>query len=161
MKSIKPFLRDERGAIAVIFGLLLPALLGFAALAIEVGYWYSEKDKLQIAADSAAYSALVAYSADKDLNKAIAVGVAQAQASGYSGTGQQDHRSGRNHLCRPVQSARHRPEGRLGYDGPDHRPHRGHGHHGQCAGRGLFSQSAAHDRERPEHCHAALVPVAP
>jgi Flp pilus assembly protein TadG len=89
MKSTKPFLRDERGAIAVIFGLLLPALLGFAALAIEVGYWYSEKDKLQIAADSAAYSALVAYSADKDLGKAIAVGVAQAQASGYSGSAQQ------------------------------------------------------------------------
>ncbi len=86
MNSAMPFLRDERGAVAVIFGLLLPALLGIAALAIEVGYWYSEKDKLQIAADTAAYSALVSYAVDKDLDKALAVGVAQARSSGFSGT---------------------------------------------------------------------------
>ncbi|KRA98226.1 hypothetical protein ASD83_14420 [Devosia sp. Root685] len=77
---------DSAGSVAIIFGLLLPCLLGFAALAIEVGYWYSEKNKLQIAADTAAYSALVAYGIDDNLDKAIAVGVAQARASGFSGT---------------------------------------------------------------------------
>lgn len=77
---------DSAGSVAIIFGLLLPCLLGFAALAIEVGYWYSEKNKLQIAADTAAYSALVAYGIDEDLDKAIAVGIAQAKASGFSGS---------------------------------------------------------------------------
>jgi hypothetical protein len=86
MKKAVDFLGHEGGAIAVIFGLLLPALLGVAALAIEVGHWYTERDKLQIAADTAAYSALVSYSIDKDLDAAKAVGVAQAQASGFSGT---------------------------------------------------------------------------
>lgn len=89
MKAKKLFRRDERGAVAIIFGLLLPCLLGIAALAIEVGYWYSERNKLQVAADSAAYSALVAYSIDKNLDAAIAVGVAQAKASGFSGTAEQ------------------------------------------------------------------------
>lgn len=80
---------DSAGSVAIIFGLLLPCLLGFAALAIEVGYWYSEKNKLQIAADTAAYSALVAYGIDEDLEKAVATGIAQARASGFSGTGDQ------------------------------------------------------------------------
>lgn len=80
---------DSAGSVAIIFGLLLPCLLGFAALAIEVGYWYSEKNKLQIAADTAAYSALVAYGVDDDLDKAVAVGIAQARASGFSGNDDQ------------------------------------------------------------------------
>lgn len=85
MKKAVGFLRHDGGAIAVIFGLLLPALLGFAALAIEVGHWYTERDKLQIAADAAAYSALVAYSIEDDLDQALAVGETQARASGFTG----------------------------------------------------------------------------
>lgn len=85
MNVLNRFISDQRGAVVVIFGLLLPGLLGIAALAIEVGHWYSEKEKLQIAADSAAYSALVAYSLDKDVSKAVAVGKAQARASGFTG----------------------------------------------------------------------------
>ena len=82
-------LSDASGGVAIIFGILLPCLLGVSALAIEVGYWYTERDKLQIAADSAAYSALVAYSVDQDLAKAKATGIRQAQASGYGGTADQ------------------------------------------------------------------------
>lgn len=74
------------GSVAVIFGILLPALLGIAALGIEIGHWYSERDRLQIAADTAAYSALMAYSIDKNLDNAVAVGSAQARASGFTGT---------------------------------------------------------------------------
>lgn len=77
---------DTDGSVAIIFGLLLPCLLGFAALAIEVGYWYSEKSKLQIASDAAAYSALVARGNGKDTASSYAVGVTQARASGFSGT---------------------------------------------------------------------------
>jgi len=74
------------GSVAVIFGILLPALLGIAALGIEIGHWYSERDRLQIAADTAAYSALMAYSIDKNLDNAVAVGSAQARASGFTDT---------------------------------------------------------------------------
>lgn len=89
MKKPVRFIRHEGGAIAVIFGLLLPALLGFSALAIEVGHWYTERDKLQMAADVAAYSALVAYSTDGKLAAAIDTGRAQARASGFIGTDEQ------------------------------------------------------------------------
>lgn len=82
MKILGRLLDDARGAVAVIFGLLLPVLLGVTGLGIEIGYWYTERDRLQIAADTAAYSALVAYSVDQDLSKARAVGERQAAASG-------------------------------------------------------------------------------
>lgn len=45
---------DERGASAVIVAILLVALLGFAALAVDVGALYAEKAQLQNGADSAA-----------------------------------------------------------------------------------------------------------
>src|SRR5690606_6152101 len=89
MRAIRRILPNDSGSVAIIFGLLLPGLPGFPALAIEVSYWYSERNKLQIAADTAAYSALVSYSADQDLEKAVAIGIAQAQASGFTGPADQ------------------------------------------------------------------------
>lgn len=86
MNTVSRFMDCASGGVAVIFGILLPALLGIAALGIEIGHWYSERDKLQIAADTAAYSALVAYSIDKNLDNAVAVGSAQARASGFTGS---------------------------------------------------------------------------
>ena len=47
-------LEGERGATAVIFSLLLVPLLGFAAIAVDVGALYAERARLQVAADSAA-----------------------------------------------------------------------------------------------------------
>ncbi|MEZ2388304.1 pilus assembly protein TadG-related protein [bacterium RCC_150] len=44
----------ERGAVAILVALLLVALLGFAALAIDVGMLYSEKAQVQNGADAAA-----------------------------------------------------------------------------------------------------------
>ncbi|MFF2344471.1 pilus assembly protein TadG-related protein [Pseudarthrobacter sp. NPDC058119] len=45
---------DERGAAAVVVALVLVVLLGFAALAVDVGAMYAEKAQLQNGADSAA-----------------------------------------------------------------------------------------------------------
>jgi Flp pilus assembly protein TadG len=45
---------DERGATAVMFALLLVPLLGFAAIAVDVGSLYAERARLQVAADAAA-----------------------------------------------------------------------------------------------------------
>jgi Flp pilus assembly protein TadG len=44
----------DRGGIAVIVALLMVALLGFAAIAIDVGKLYSERAQLQNGSDSAA-----------------------------------------------------------------------------------------------------------
>ncbi|TFV80224.1 hypothetical protein E4P40_17770 [Blastococcus sp. CT_GayMR20] len=46
--------QDERGATAVMFALLLVPMLGFAAIAVDVGALYAEKARLQVAADAAA-----------------------------------------------------------------------------------------------------------
>ena len=45
---------DERGATAVMFALLLVPMLGFAAIAVDVGALYAERARLQVAADAAA-----------------------------------------------------------------------------------------------------------
>lgn len=44
----------ERGAIAVLTALLAVVILGMAAIAVDVASWYSEGERLQRAADSAA-----------------------------------------------------------------------------------------------------------
>ncbi len=46
--------RDERGAAAVVVSLLLVPLLGFTALAVDIGAVYAERARLQVAADAAA-----------------------------------------------------------------------------------------------------------
>ena len=45
---------DERGAVAVLIALILVALLGFAALAVDAGMLYSEKAQAQNGSDAAA-----------------------------------------------------------------------------------------------------------
>jgi Flp pilus assembly protein TadG len=45
---------DERGATAVVFALVLVPVLGFAAIAVDIGALYAEKARLQVAADAAA-----------------------------------------------------------------------------------------------------------
>ena len=47
-------LRGERGAAAVLFALLLVPILGFTAIAVDIGAVYAERTRLQTAADSAA-----------------------------------------------------------------------------------------------------------
>lgn len=46
--------RDEQGASAVLLALLLVPMLGFAAIAVDVGALYAERARLQVAADAAA-----------------------------------------------------------------------------------------------------------
>jgi Flp pilus assembly protein TadG len=45
---------DERGAAAVTLALLLIPMLGFAAIAVDIGSLYAERARLQVAADAAA-----------------------------------------------------------------------------------------------------------
>jgi Flp pilus assembly protein TadG len=52
--SLRRRLDGERGATAVMFALLLVPMLGFAAIAVDVGALYAERARLQVGADAAA-----------------------------------------------------------------------------------------------------------
>ncbi|WP_104090470.1 MULTISPECIES: pilus assembly protein TadG-related protein [unclassified Cryobacterium] len=54
MRWLNHLLRAERGASAVMVGILMIPLLGFLAIAIDVGALYAEKAQLQNGADAAA-----------------------------------------------------------------------------------------------------------
>jgi Putative Flp pilus-assembly TadE/G-like len=54
MRLLRRIAREERGAMAITVALLLPALLGVGALAVDVGNWYVHKRELQTQADAAA-----------------------------------------------------------------------------------------------------------
>jgi hypothetical protein len=47
-------LRSERGQSLILAALAMVAMLGFAALAIDVGYWFSQEGEVQKAVDAAA-----------------------------------------------------------------------------------------------------------
>jgi Flp pilus assembly protein TadG len=51
---------DTSGATASIFAIMLPVLIGFSALAIDVGLWSFKSRQAQGAADQAAFSAAIA-----------------------------------------------------------------------------------------------------
>lgn len=81
--------RNDRGAIAIIFGLLLgPVLLGIGALVIDVGHLYADRRQQQNAADSSALA--VAHDCALKLTSCIGIlgqpgQTAQTYASGGSG----------------------------------------------------------------------------
>ena len=57
MKSYFNFfekVRNQAGVSAVIVAIVLTMLIGFTALAVDVGYWYVTKNELQNVADAAA-----------------------------------------------------------------------------------------------------------
>lgn len=51
------FLSDQRGASAVLIAIMLVMLIGFAALAVDIGYLYATRNELQNVADAAALAA--------------------------------------------------------------------------------------------------------
>ena len=59
-KLITKLFVQDRGGIAIVTGLLLIVCIGFAALAIDVGIWYDQKRKLQLAADAGAAGGVIA-----------------------------------------------------------------------------------------------------
>ena len=59
--GLRNLCNDQRGTIAVMTGLCAAGLAGFTALAIDVASWQVAQHSMQGAADTAAYSAAVAY----------------------------------------------------------------------------------------------------
>ena len=48
MRLLHRIAREQRGAMAITVGSLFPALLGFGAIAVDVGSWFVHKRELQI-----------------------------------------------------------------------------------------------------------------
>ncbi len=76
------FLADRRGGIAVMTGILLPALVGGMALGAEASYWFLSQRKLQQAADLAAYAAAVELRSGRNLARMTSAASAAAAGSG-------------------------------------------------------------------------------
>ncbi len=64
---------DNRGAILVFMAITLVLLLGFLALAVDMGYIYASQTKLQATADAAALAAISGASVGPDEMRARAV----------------------------------------------------------------------------------------
>lgn len=73
---------NERGVIAPLAAILMVALLGFGALAVDVGAMYSEKAQLQNGADSAALA--IAQSCKKAASTAPCAADQKAQAAPFA-----------------------------------------------------------------------------
>lgn len=59
-RLIGSFVRSRRGNVAIITGLLTPALVGFAGVGTETAFWYFRERNLQSAADITAYDGALA-----------------------------------------------------------------------------------------------------
>jgi Flp pilus assembly protein TadG len=78
------FLRDRRGVVGVALAVLLPVLVGFAGIGIEVGMWFWIQRQNQSAADAAAISAGLEYAAQIQSNVATNPSAAATIAAGYN-----------------------------------------------------------------------------
>jgi hypothetical protein len=80
MTSLRPppFARRQRGAVAIVFGLMLAVLIGFAGLAIDLGRFFVIKTELQNAVDACALAAATQLRPGQNnptaLTKAVAYG---------------------------------------------------------------------------------------
>lgn len=56
----KRFFREQKGTVAIVFGLMAPILIGFTGLALDTGLWFNTKRQAQLAADAAAMGGVYA-----------------------------------------------------------------------------------------------------
>jgi len=82
-KLLRLFLRKEHGAIAVMFALMLPVIVGFVGLGVDIGVWYMERRTIQTAADAAAVSAMYEKNAGESSSVVTAAATTDATKNGY------------------------------------------------------------------------------
>ena len=82
-------LKDEGGQVLVMTVLCMTVLLGFLALAVDVGVLFNAKRRMQVAADAAATAAALDYSfnATKASAQAAAYNAAKSNGVDHSVTG--------------------------------------------------------------------------
>jgi hypothetical protein len=89
MKLIRSLRKSSTGAVAAITAIVLPVLLGFGSLGVEVGHWFLAQRVMQGAADAAAISATAQYVKDYNAGKQTStlyqtVGVQYAGLNGFT-----------------------------------------------------------------------------
>ncbi len=92
MKALSKLLRSRSGAVGLVTAFVLPVLLGFTSVGVEVGHWYLVQRQMQGAADAAAISAAAQYIADQVAGN--------GSSTAYQTTGQ--HYAGLNGFTIPV-----------------------------------------------------------
>lgn len=80
----KTRLKDESGQVLVIAALSMSALLGFMALATDIGILFRSRRNMQIAADAAAIGGSLNYLHSGSTSSAIAAGKAAANSNGVT-----------------------------------------------------------------------------
>jgi hypothetical protein len=82
--AVRDLARDESGASAIVVGLSMTAMLGFAGLAVDTGVWYADRRTEQDVADSAAFSAAKDLYAGDSVHGAKSAAQAVAAQSGFT-----------------------------------------------------------------------------
>ena len=85
MRRLIRRLRRERGATAVLFGVLLIPLLGGLAISVDVGALYAEKAQLQNGADAAALAVARECAIDDDCSGSAAVAAPYSSSNALDG----------------------------------------------------------------------------
>src|ERR1700739_1546140 len=80
-------LKDQTGQVLVMTALSMTVLVGFLALAIDVGMLFGAKRNMQIAAAAAAIAGALDYKYNSSVSSAQAAGEAAATANGLTATG--------------------------------------------------------------------------
>src|SRR5258708_17015297 len=79
-------LRDDKGQTLVLTALCMSVMLGFMALALDVGVLFHARRSLQTAADAAALAGAADYLYNQSASSARTAGCAAAAQNGFSGT---------------------------------------------------------------------------
>ena len=83
---LKRFARADRGAVALMFALMLPVLFGIIGLGMEVGVWFKERRELQTIADAAAVSAAIENAYGASSSAVLAAATMEATTNGFDAT---------------------------------------------------------------------------
>ena len=76
------FFRDTRGVVIIMFALMLPILVGFVALGVEVSFWFVQHRDLQSAADAAAIGASYSVKSNGSSSEIDAAALQEAERNG-------------------------------------------------------------------------------
>jgi Flp pilus assembly protein TadG len=78
------WLRDERGNVLILAALSMTALMGFVAMATDVGLLFRSRRNVQIAADAAAMAGALDVLYNRSVSSAQAAGKAASSANGFA-----------------------------------------------------------------------------
>ncbi len=84
VRLLRDFDRATQGSVLIYVAFGITALIGMAALTVDVGLWYSSRRSLQSAADAGALAAVYALSDGEDASTQLSEAVADVAKNGYT-----------------------------------------------------------------------------